>query len=90
MLFNVVWQASFLLVRHLVPIGFDRGIEHLFQKSKNGLFLKFPFHFELRWDPGILRGFLKSPGLANRGFYEVLGGCTPYFGRADRVCRMIV
>jgi hypothetical protein len=51
-----------------VPISFEQGLEPLFQKSQNGLFLWFPFHFELRWDPSILRGFLKMPGLANRGF----------------------
>jgi hypothetical protein len=63
-----VWQAYFLLMRPLVPIDFEQGLEPLFQKSQKGLFLRFQALILLRWDPDILRGFLKMPGLANRVF----------------------
>jgi len=52
----------------LLLIGFERGLEPLFQKSQNGLFLRFQNLILLIWDPSILRGFLKMPGLANRVF----------------------
>jgi len=73
-----VWRAYFLLMRPLVPIGFEQGKKPLFQKSQNGLFLQFQNLILLIWDPSILRGFLKMPGLVNRVFYAFLGDGTPY------------
>jgi hypothetical protein len=38
-----------------------------------GSFMRFWGIISLRWNPGILQGFLKTPELENRVFYGVLG-----------------
>ena len=55
---------------------FFPGIEPLFWKIQNSLFLQFPAYYVSRSNPDALRGFPELAGLANRAFYAVFQGVT--------------
>jgi len=69
------FEGSFFGPPSCVFTGFFRTRNSGF-KNQNDRFLLFPFHFALRRNPGVFRGYPELSVLATQTFYAVFWVCN--------------